>query len=529
MRDFQLPGRSPVHATNGIAATSHPAATLTAIDMLRAGGNAMDAAIAAAAVLGVVEPQSTSIGGDCFVLYVPGGSGEVIAINGSGRAPAAAELNWYQDQGIDRIGSQSAHSVTVPGAIAAWQKLSDDHGRLGLEELLRPAIAFAEDGYPVHSVIAKVWQAQHDKLGADANAKRIFLPGGQAPATGTIHRQPELGRTLRVIAKEGRDGFYTGAIADDMVGYLRRLGGLHTLDDFAAATADYVTPIATDYRGHQILECPPNGQGLVALEILNILRGFDLTALDPVGVERLHLEAEAARLAYRDRARFIADPTQAEIPVDHLLSEDYAAGLRALIRPDSVLGDLPEPGEVGHGDTVYLSVVDRDRNTVSFINSIFQSYGSGLVSPESGVLFSNRGTGFVIEAGHRNCIAPRKRPMHTIIPGMIKVDERAVMPFGVMGGHFQPVGHAHFVTNMLDFGMDIQEALDAPRCFAYNGELRVERGVAPEVARGLAALGHEVVEAGFPLGGGQAVWIDWDTGVLTAGSDPRKDGCAIGY
>jgi len=529
MRDIQLPGRSPVHAVNGMAATSHPMATLTALDTLRDGGNAIDAAIAAAAVLGVVEPQSTSIGGDCFVLYVPGGEGDVIALNGSGKAPAAATVQWYQDQGIDEIGVQSAHSVTVPGAIAAWQKLADDHGTKGLDELLRPAIGYAEDGYPVHSVVAHVWANSVEKLSVDENTRRVFLPDGRAPRAGEIHRQPELGQTMRRIAEKGRDGFYTGAVAEDMVGYLRSLGGLHTMDDFAAATADYVDPISTDYKGRQIYECPPNGQGIIALMILNILKGFDLAALDPLGVARLHLEAEATRLTYRDRDTFVADPAKADVPIEQLLSQDYADALRQLIGVDRVLTNMPPPGLPNHEDTVYLSVVDRDRNAVSFINSIFHGWGSGRLSPKTGVLLSNRGTGFRIDPNHLSCIAPGKRPMHTIIPGMMMDGRRAVMPFGVMGGHYQPVGHVHFVTNMLDYGMDVQEALDAPRAFAFQNELRVEHGIRQEVADGLAALGHDVVAAPIPLGGGQAIHIDWDSGVLTGGSDPRKDGCALGY
>lgn len=532
MRDLQLPGRSPVHGTNGMAATSHPASTLTALDVLRDGGNAIDAAIAACAVQCVVEPHSTAIGGDCFVLYVPGGKGDVIALNGSGKAPAAATVEWYLEQGIAEIGKQSAHAVTVPAAIAAWQTLADDHGTKGLDELLQPAIGYAEDGYVIHSVVSAVWHREQPKLEADPNAARIFLPEGRPMRVGEIHRQPELGRTLRTIAAEGRDGFYKGAIAADMVDYLRGIGGLHTLDDFAAAGADYVTPIRTDYRGHTVYECPPNGQGIIALMMLNMLSDFDLSALEPMGATRLHLEAEATRLAYRDRDVYVADPSQADVPIEKLLSGDYAAAMHELISPERRLGDLPPAGEPrgpDHRDTVYLSIVDKDNNAVSFINSIFHSFGSGLVSPKSGVLFSNRGTGFRIDPDHLSCIAPGKRPMHTIIPGMLMQDDRAVMPFGVMGGHYQPVGHVHFLTNFLDFGMDVQESLDAARCFAFQDELQVERGVRPDVARDLASLGHPVVTPPVPLGGGQAVHIDWQRGVLTGGSDPRKDGLALGY
>ena len=528
MRDNQLPGRSPVHATGAMAATSHPAATLAAIDMLRTGGNAIDAAITAAAVLGVVEPHSTSVGGDCFALYSPGG-GDVIAINGSGKAPAAAEVGWFQEKNLTSIDFQSPHAVVVPGCIAAWQRLSDDYGQKELGACLQPAIKLAEGGYPVYSVIANAWARNAEKLMADENSRQIFLPNGKAPSAGDIHHQLALAKTLRLIADRGAIGFYKGEAAERMVNYLRGKGGLHTLDDFATTEADYVDPISTNYRGYEIVECPPNGQGIIALEIFNILSGYDLRSLDPLGIERLHLEAEATRLAFRDREAFLADPTQTEVPVDHLLSDDYAEGLRRIIDTKKTMPELPAPGETSHADTVYLSVVDEHRNAVSFINSIFHSFGSGLLDAQTGVLFNNRGASFAIDPSHPNCIAPRKRPMHTIIPGMMKENGRSVMPFGVMGGHYQPVGHVHFATNILDYDMDVQEALDAPRVFAFANQLQVERGIKPEVAEGLRSLGHDVVQADAALGGGQAIRINWETGVLTGGSDPRKDGCALGY
>ena len=316
MRDTQLPGRSPVHATDAMAATSHPAATLAAIDMMRTGGNAVDAAITAAAVLCVVEPHSTSIGGDCFALYAPGG-GDVIAINGSGKAPSTASVEWFQAQGLTSIDFQSPHAVVIPGCIAAWQKLSDDHGKKGLDACLQPAIKFAENGYPVHSVIAKAWEENADKLATDENSRQIFLSNGRAPKAGEIHHQPALANTLRAIADHGEDAFYQGEVAEQIVTYLQGRGGLHTLDDFASTEADYVKPISTDYRGHEIVECPPNGQGIIALEIFNILSEFEMQRHHPLGVERLHIEAEATRLAFRDRAAFLADPDLAEVPVEH--------------------------------------------------------------------------------------------------------------------------------------------------------------------------------------------------------------------
>lgn len=528
MRDFQIPGRSPVQALNGMAATSHPAATLTAVETLRGGGNAMDAAIAACAVLCVVEPQSTGIGGDCFVLYAPKGGGEVIAYNGSGRAPAAAEVDWYLERGIGEIDPLSPHSVTIPGAIDAWARLAADHGTRSLGDLLQPAIGYAEDGYAVLQRVADAWAGNVDKLRACPAAAEIFLPDGDCPRAGDVHRQPKLAETLRTIAREGRDGFYGGPVAEDIVGFLEECGGLHSLDDFAAAGGEYVTPIHSDYRGLRIHECPPNGQGMIALMMLNLLSGFDLASLDPAGVERLHLEIEAGRLAFRDRDAFLADPALADVPVEHLLSAEYSDELRAAIRPDRAL-ELPPPGLVAHSDTVYLTVVDRDRNAVSFINSLFNSFGSGLAAPGCGVLLHNRGIGFVIDPGHPNCIAPGKRPLHTIIPGMATRDGRVNMTFGVMGGHYQPFGHAHLITNIVDFGMDVQAAIDFPRVFHHGDTLGIESGIDDAVVAGLAALGHDPYRVSKPLGGGQAIHIDWHSGVLTGGSDPRKDGCALGY
>ena len=512
-----------------MAATSQPLATMTALDVLKAGGNAVDAAIAACAVLGVVEPQSTGLGGDCFALYAPQGRIPPIAINGSGPAPLAANVERLGELGLDQIEDQSPHAVTVPGAVDAWSQLLADHGSKDFAELLQPAIRYAENGYAVSPRIAMDWAANEEKLSACPNAKRIFLPNGHAPCAGEIHRQPELANSLKAIAKDGRDAFYLGAVGEDIVAHLRSLGSLMTAEDFAQYRAQYVEPIKANYRGYEIFECPPNGQGIVALIMLNILQGFDMAALDPNGTERLHLEAEATRLAYRDRAAFIADPDAVEVASALLLSPAYAEGLRALIARDSAMAALPAPGETEHRDTVYLTVVDGERNAISFINSTFHAFGSGICAPKSGVILQNRGTSFVLDAGHPNCIAPGKRPLHTIIPGMLCEGERAIMPFGVMGGHYQATGHAHFLTNFIDFGMDPQEALDAPRAFHFEGELTLENGISQATSAALAELGHQVEVAKVPIGGGQAIYIDWQRGTLTGGSDPRKDGCALGY
>jgi gamma-glutamyltranspeptidase/glutathione hydrolase len=530
MRNFELPGRSPAYSRHGMAATSHPLATLTAIDVLKSGGNAMDAAVAACAVQCVVEPQSTGIGGDCFVLYAPGGQDRVLAYNGSGRAPARANVEWFCEHHIREIDSHSAHAVTVPGAVDAWARLVADHGTQDLGELLRPAIRLAGEGYPVHPRVAFDWALAEKTIHNDPETTRLFMPEGRPIPAGAMHRQPALAATLERIAKEGRDGFYRGPVAEDIVARLAALGGLHTLEDFAAAEGEYVDPIRSSFRGHEILECPPNGQGIAALLILNIVSGLTIPGKDAVAIERLHLMVEAARLAYQDRNSFVADPAQADVPVKWLLSEAHAADLRRAIRPDRALDPLPPPATPAHEDTIYLCVVDKDRNAVSFINSLFSSFGTGIMAPRSGVLLQNRGSGFVLEPGHPNAIAPRKRPMHTIIPGMMARDGRVVMPFGVMGGQYQAMGHAWLLTNLLDFGLDVQEAIDLPRLFPTSkGMLEVESGVPASTVEALKRLGHRPVSPTKPIGGGQAIRIDWTSGVLTGGSDPRKDGCALGY
>ena len=529
MRNLDLAGRSTVHALNGMAATSHPLATGVALDILKAGGNAVDAAVAACAVQCVVEPQSTAIGGDCFALISRDG-GAPVGFNGSGRAPKAATPEWYRDQGIAEIEQHSPHAVTVPGAIDAWARLLDDHGTLGLGAVLQPAIGYARDGYPLPERVARDWAGSVALLSRDPNAARIFLPGGKPPDLGEVHRQPELAETLTVIAEGGRDAFYGGWVAEDLVAHLHALGGLHTLEDFAEAQGEYVTPISTDYRGHRVYEIPPNGQGVAALILLNILSGFDLAGLDPLSPMRLHLEIEAARLAYQDRNTFVADPAQADVPVAHLLSDDHAAELRGAIDPTRAMAALPTPSLPVHQDTVYLCVVDKDRTAVSFINSVFHSFGSGIVGPKTGVTLQNRGQGFVLDPGHPNCIAPGKRPLHTIIPAMLGKDGRVVMPFGVMGGHYQAQGHAHLLTNLIDFGMSVQEAIDLPRVFSPPpGPVEVESGVPEATVAALEKMGHRTCPPAKPIGGAQAIRIDWDRGVLSAGSEPRKDGCALGY
>ncbi len=530
MRDLNLPGRSPVRAMNGMAATSSPLASIAAIDMLKAGGNAIDAAIAACAVQCVVEPESTGIGGDCFALISKGGSDEIVAFNGSGRAPMAATPAWYATQGIKKIERQTPHAVTVPGAVDAWAQLLADHGSKSLAEVLAPAIRHARDGYPITSRVSVDFEREANILRADPTSTRIFMPGGRTPAEGEIHRQPELAATMEHIAKHGRDGFYKGWIAEDLVAHLNSRGGLHTLDDFAQAKGEYVMPVSTEYRGQRIVECPPNGQGIIALELLNILNEMEKPAGGPLSAARLHAFIEATRLAYRDRNLYVADPRQVKVPANQLLDRARARRLAQSIDPKQRTANFPKLDMPVHADTVYLCVVDKDRNAVSFINSLFANFGSGLCGPKSGVMLQNRGMSFTVDPQHPNAIAPGKRPMHTIIPAMAVEGDRAVMPFGVMGGSYQAAGHAWFISNMTDYGLDIQEAMDLPRVFADpDGGVEMESGLPQEIVDSLMAMGHPRVLPDKPVGGSQAIRIDWKTGALCGGSDPRKDGCAIGY
>ena len=530
MRNFEKPTRSVAVSTQAMAATSHPSATLTAINILQAGGNAMDAALAACAVQCVVEPGSTGIGGDCFALYAPEGGEKVIAFNGSGRTPAALTIDWFEERGLQEVPRQSPAAVTIPGAIDAWTRLHSDHGRLPFAQILAPAIAFAEKGYAISPRVHRDWAKEESVLAADEAAARIFLPDGRAPRIGEIHRQPELAETLKRIAVEGRDGFYQGPVAHDMVEHLRSLGGLHTLEDFAAAKGDYVTPVTTTFRGHTIHECPPNGQGIIALMILNILSHFEAAGA-PDSVDRIHIEIEATRLAYAARDAWLADPDKADVPVEEMLSVSFAKHLAGLIDLKRALTDLPSFEMPLHRDTVYISVVDSERNAVSFINSIFDSFGSGIVAPKSGVILHNRAQSFSLKRGHPNMIAPQKRPLHTIIPGMITRDGRTEMSFGVMGGHYQALGHAHLISKVLDYGMDMQDAIDLPRVMPASGNAPVveaEHTLPEATVAELRARGFEFVPADDPIGGAQVIRIDWEDGTLTGASESRKDGVALG-
>ena len=525
-RDFQLPGRSPMICCNGMAATSHPLATLAAVDALRAGGTAADAAVAAVAALCVLEPAMTGIGGDCFCLVAKPGA-PPWGYNGSGRAGAGIRPETLIAQGLNAIGPDSIHAVTVPGAVEAWGAILDAHGRLGLDRALAPAIRYAETGYPVAPRVAFDWALAADRLRRDPGARRHYLANGNAPAAGDVVRLPALAQTLKAIAAGGPQAFYQGAIADDMAATVAEHGGLLTAEDFAAHRGEAVAPISTTYRGLDVFELPPNGQGVAALLLLNILERFDLAGLDPAGPERFHIALEAVRLALAVRDADVADPAFMRVGVEGLLDKAFAASLAGRIDPGRrvPLRHAPGPGS----DTVYLTVVDRDRMAVSLINSLYKSFGVGIACERSGVMLHNRGACFVVNPGHPNAIGPRKRPMHTIIPALAARNGRCELSFGVMGGSYQPMGHAQIITNMVDYGMDVQAAIDAPRAFVEGETTLVERGLPRSTVTGLEARGHEIAVPVVPLGGAQTIRVDWERGTLIGGSDPRKDGAAIGY
>jgi gamma-glutamyltranspeptidase/glutathione hydrolase len=524
-RDFAAPGRSVAIAENGMVATSHPLATLAGLDILRAGGSAVDAAVAAAAVQGVVDPLMTGVGGDVFAIISPT-NGPVESYNGSGTAPAGLDLETLRAGGLTAIPEDSPHAVTIPGAVDAWCRLTEKYGRLPLGRVLEAAIGFAENGYRVMPRVAHDWANAWRRV-ANPTAAQQFLPGGKPPQIGDKLANPALGRTLRGIAERGRAAFYTGEVAADIVATLRSLGGVHTEADFATYRGRDTLPISTLYRGYELLECPPNGQGLAALIIARILDGFDLADPRLTEADRIHLLAEATKAAYAQRDALVADPDHIRFELDDVLGERAIDALRARIDPRRASEDtqwvLPD-----HRDTVYISVVDRDRNAVSFINSIFSSFGSGIFAQKSGVLLQNRGCGFSLQPGHPNAAAGGKRPLHTIIPALLRKDGQTLMPFGVMGGQYQATGHAHFLSQMLDRGLNPQQANEQPRSFAFRGTLQLETTIAEPVAADLAARGHRVVRV-EPLGGCQAIWIDHKRGLLFGGSEHRKDGLALGY
>jgi gamma-glutamyltranspeptidase/glutathione hydrolase len=527
-------------STEAMAATSQPMATEAALQVLHDGGNALDAAIAASAVLSVVESYSSGISGDCFILYHEASSEQLHALNGSGRAPAAATAETMRARGYTAMPKQNILSATIPGAIDAWCEASQKFGKLDFARLLQPAIHYAEQGYAVTPIIALNWKDSEKLLAATPEASAAYLVDGKAPAAGTIHRQPDLARSLRSIAEQGRDAFYLGEIAQEIVRFSNTHDGLFTLDDFANHKSEWVQPITSNYRGYDVFEIPPNGQGITTLMALNILAQTEVSQLPHLGEDHVHLLSEAFSLSMAERDRFVSDLAFSELPVEQLLSDEFAQTQYARINMDKANAQPVESALPEHRDTVYLTVVDKDRNVCSFINSVFSSWGCGLVAGSTGTILNNRGSSFTLADGHFNQIEPNKRPMNTIIPAMAYREGKPVLSFGVMGGHYQAMGQTYLLSNWIDYDMDIQEALDAARFMLHKGLLEVEQGVSEATRAGLVAKGHQVVASGSPtqgeviesdtsLGGGQAIVIDWENGVLQGGSDPRKDGHAAGY
>jgi gamma-glutamyltranspeptidase/glutathione hydrolase len=519
---------------SGMVCTSQPLASFAGAEVLRAGGNAVDAAVTAAAVLGVVEPYNTGIGGDCFMLIWSAAEQKLHGLNGSGRAPRRASLAALAAHGLDHMPMQGILPVTVPGALDAWQGALGRFGSRSLAAALEPAIAYAERGFPLSEIVAHEWQLSFGLL-QQAEARRTFGIDGRAPRAGEVVRFPELARTLGQVAAGGVDVFYRGELAAEIAGLSAAEGGWLERDDLARHESTWVEPIATDYRGYRVCELPPNGQGLTALLALNILECFDLSASGAHSAATSHLRIESVKLAFADRNRYVADPEKAFVPVGELLAKDYAQGRAALIHPSKARKSAP-PGRIPLGrDTVYLTAADAEGNVVSLINSLYFPFGCGLVAGETGIALQNRGFGFSADPHHPNCLAPGKRPFHTIVPAMILHGGRPLVSFGVMGGDMQAQAHLQLVSHLVDFGANIQEAIDLPR-FHYLDTDRValEAPLAAAVGRELSAMGHVVedesaalVRGGF--GGGQGIMIDPLTGAYWGGSDHRKDGSAVGF
>lgn len=530
--------RSAVVARNGAVATSQPLAAQAGLRMLQEGGNAVDAAVATAAALNVLEPGSTGIGGDMFALIWMADEKKVTAVNGSGRSPAAANPEDVRAKGHDAIptdGPDAALAVSVPGTVDGWQTCLDAYGRMTMQEVLQPAIDYAEGGYAVSEVIAHGWAGSEVKLRQRPSGGEM-LPGGRAPRHGEVVRLRTLGRSLRAIAEGGRDAFYKGEIAGKIADYVQSEGGWITEEDLADHHSDWDEPISTDYRGVTVWECPPNGQGIAALMALNIAEGFEVSGMGAQSADRYHYLVESMRLGYADALQYVADPRVTEVPIDAMLSKRYADARRESISGDMAIAEVSYGQPSAHADTVYLTAVDGDGNACSLINSLYQGFGTGLIVPGTGIALQNRGALFSLDPSHSNYLQGSKRPYQTIIPAMATRDDEMWLSFGVMGGFQQPQGHLQVVSNMVDFGMDAQRALDALR-FSVDvqdtGAVRVEEDLDGETAAELKRRGHDVVVVeGYGrtmFGGGQVISRDPETGVLTAGSEPRKDGAAVGW
>lgn len=528
--------RSVVLARQGLVCTSQPLASQAGLAALRAGGSAVDAAIAALATLAVVEPHNTGLGGDCFALVWRAAERKVLALNGSGRAPRRLSLETLRAAGHAQMPLVGAWSVTVPGAPRAWQDLHQRFGKLPWSSLFDTAVAYAEEGFPVTEIIAHEWNLIVGfGLLQDAQAHRCFTLEGRAPRPGEVMRLPALGRSLAEFAREGADWFYRGEFAQRIEATVKNAGGVLEVEDLAAHGSSWVEPISTTYRGFEVVECPPNGQGLAALISLNILENFNLPAYGLDHPDTHHYRVEAVKMALADRDRYLGDPDQVAVPTEALLSKDYAQGRAAAIHPRRAL-PAARPGIAPIGtDTVYLTAADRQGTVVSIINSLYFPFGSGLCVADSGVVLHNRGAGFVMEPGHPNCVAPGKRPRHTIIPAMLLRDGQLLLSFGVMGGDHQAQAHLQVVSNWVDFGLNVQEALDFPRFHCLDDQrVAFEENFPEPVRQALHRRGHVLadpaeVRARGGFGGGQAIAFDAATGVYWGGSDRRKDGSAAGY
>lgn len=534
--------RSVTLARQGMVATSHPDAARIGLDILRAGGNAADAAIATSAAMGVVEPMSCGIGGDVFVIYWDQKTKQLYGLNGSGRSPYAFNREVCAELGLEQIPDRGPLSWSVPGCVAGWEDLRSRFGSLPLKELLAPSIELAQDGFPVTDVISRYWKASESSLSQHPDAAQTFLPDGRAPRAGEVFRNPRLAATYRLIAEAGPAAFYRGPIAEQLVAFSQANGGYFSQRDFTDHTSEWIEPVSTSYRGYQVWELPPPGQGIAALQMLNLLEPHDIAAFGPGSADYLHLLIEAKKLAFADRALFYADPHNQQLPTAELISKPYAARRGKLIDLAKAATDVPagDP-KLAHGDTIYLTVVDKDRNCCSFIQSNYYGFGSQLVPGQLGFALQNRGALFALSDNHLNRLEPHKRPFHTIIPAMVTKDDRPVFSFGVMGGDMQPQGHVQVLVNIIDFGMNVQQAGDAARVRHLGsatptglaakgaGTVQVETGIAEKARKELERRGHTIQLGGGGFGGYQGIWIDWKTGVLHGATEPRKDGCALGY
>jgi gamma-glutamyltranspeptidase / glutathione hydrolase len=527
--------RSMVISPLGIVATSQTLASQAGAQILARGGNAVDAAIAADAAMGVVEPMNDGIGGDMFSIIYDAKTGKLAGMNASGWAPEKLTVDFLKKKGYTSMPQEGVYSITIPGAVDGWAKMHAKYGRLPWAELFKPAIYFAEHGYPVTELIDSYWKGGQKLLETNANARQVFLPNGRPPEIGEVFHNPGYARALELIAKQGRDAFYNGPIGEAIVKTVDRLGGVMSLSDFSEYQAQWVDPISTTYRGWKVYELPPNGQGLAALEMLNIMEHYPLPQWGFFSVDGLHVKMEAQRLAYADLRRYVGDPKFSKIPVEGLISKAYAAQRAARIDMDRAHCDEP-PGThselEGAHDTIYLSVVDKDGNIVSLIHSLFNGFGSGVVSDDYGIPLQNRGGLFVFEAGHPDELEPHKRPYHTIIPAFMEKGDVHI-GFGIMGGFNQPQAHAQFVSDVVDYGMNIQAALEAPRFtkLEWGGcNFLIEDRFPPFIYQGLEQKGHVLVMHGAyasSMGGGQAVLHNSATGINYGASSPRKDGAAV--